>query len=455
MGRGARRAALMLALVHGAALANGSDFHVGRVACDFGMAVESVTWYDSEGDSQGVSRNEQALQLRLHTDPDRRWQFVTAVDLVTGTDMPRVELAGDGVEEQNDQWQVRSDAAYIDMQRLGLDGLDVRIGRQVIAWGTADIFNPTDVLSSRSFEDPSKFGQNLPDPAVNVHYQAWGFDLNAIYVQRFQSPRLPAGIEQQFFNSGRIPPEFADLADEFLRNDGNIDLTLLPDVPSRSMWGARLVRNFGGFDASVSYARANEEIPVLRSIDVKVFDPVNFEAAVDADIFFPRKTVYGADVAGQLPFLGHPGVWAEAAWTVPEPATQTITFLGAPLSTSTILDEPYLKYTVGGDYTIRSGYLFQCQIVHGFIDENERALLGNYVVAGFEKSYFTDALRVRLFEAYSASDGGYLVTPDLLWYATDSIEVGLGGIVYGGKSDSKFGGTPSGDQYYLRLRYAF
>ncbi|MFN7975589.1 MAG: DUF1302 family protein [Acidobacteriota bacterium] len=408
-----------------------------------------------EGGKQGVSRNERLLELRLHTDPDRRWQIVTSLDLVAGSEAPRVLLRGDGVEEQNDQYQVRSDSAYLDMTDLFVDGLDVRIGRQVLSWGAADVFNPTDTLAAKSYEDPVKFGLNLPSPAVNIHYHVLGFDVNGIWVAKFQAPHLPPGLEEQFFSSNRIPADFQALADDFLAHDGQIDVTLRPDVPSDSLWGMRIGRNIAGYDVSVSYADTRENIPVLGRLDVLAFDPVAYTAKVDADLVFPRKKVYGADFAGQLGFLDDAGIWAEAAWTVPESFQQDIEFLGSTLSSVRALDDGYLKFTIGGDYTFRSGYLIQTQIVRGFIDENERALLDTYVLAGFQKSYFHDVLQVRLFETYDTDDSGLLVNPDLLWLATDHVQVGLGGLLYGGKSGSKFERTTTGDQYYLRLRYAF
>ena len=425
---------------------------VGRIDCDWSIALESITWYQPDGED-GISRNEQSLELGLHTDPDRRWQFVTDLQLVAGSKVPRVDLMGTGVEEFDDQWEVRSDAAYLELFGL-LEGLDVRVGRQIVAWGAADVFNPTDVLSSKSYENPADFGANLPNPSVDVRYYRYGFTLNLLYVHKFQSPRLPPDLEQQFFSSNRIPAEFQDLAEQFLAADGNIDVTLNARVPSESMWGARLSRNIGGYDVSLSYARARENLPVLGTLDVTAFDPVAFDATVEAELLFPEKTVVGVDFTGQLPFWGNPGIWAEAAWHEPEPLARSVTLVGQTLSEEE-LTGGYLKYTVGGDYTFRDGTLLQGQLVHGFIDENEEELIETYVVMGAERSFFTDSVKVRLFEAYSLDDGSLLVNPDIRWQATDRVEVGLGGILYAGDISSKFGSIPTGDEYFVRLRYGF
>lgn len=449
-----RRPVLLLGLCAAAAPLHGGEVEVAGLRLDWSATLTSLTWHDEEG-AKAISRNEQAFGVNVHTDPDRRWQVVTRVDFVAGSEMPRVRLQGDGVVEEDDQWQVRSEAAYVDVKDLLIDGLDLRVGRQVLVWGAADVFNPTDALSSKSFENPVKFGENLPSPALNLHYHVGSLDLNAIYVSHFQAPRLPPGLEQRFFTSGRIPESFQDLAREFQEQDGEVDLNLRPDVPSSRLWGLRAAANVGGLDMSLSYADTREVVPVLRKLDVLAFDPEALRATVDAETFFPRKRVYGADVAGQLPFLDDAGFWVEAAWHVPEEDVLTVEFLGAPLASDPILEDPYLKYTVGGDYTFGDGYLLQLQVVRGFIDENAKELLHTYVSAGVEKAFFTDVLRARLFEIYNTEDGGLIVNPDFLWRATDHVDVALGGLLYAGRDGSLLKETPTGDQYYVELRYAF
>ena len=46
-----------------------------------------------------------------------------------------------------------------------------------------------------------------------------------------------------------------------------VALSVLADVPSESMWGLRLARDVGGFDLSLSYSDARENVPVLRGLD--------------------------------------------------------------------------------------------------------------------------------------------------------------------------------------------
>ncbi len=42
-------------------------------------------------------------------------------------------------------WEL--DAAYVDLRDLGVEGLDLRLGRQIIHWGTSDQFNPTNNIN--------------------------------------------------------------------------------------------------------------------------------------------------------------------------------------------------------------------------------------------------------------------------------------------------------------------
>ena len=48
---------------------------------------------------------------------------------------------------------------YADLYSFLLPSLDLRIGKQRIAWGTADRLNPTDNLNPDDFSDPLDFGR--------------------------------------------------------------------------------------------------------------------------------------------------------------------------------------------------------------------------------------------------------------------------------------------------------
>jgi hypothetical protein len=102
-----------------------------------GNGNEDVPYYDL------YSR----LRLRLHTDVseniaaevsgDFRLYGDSAISTIDDLTDPATFYMTDAFI-----WE-----AYLDIYGLGIDGLDVRIGKQRIAWGTADKMNPTDNLN--------------------------------------------------------------------------------------------------------------------------------------------------------------------------------------------------------------------------------------------------------------------------------------------------------------------
>ncbi len=65
--------------------------------------------------------------------------------------------------ERVDPYYIESDAAYLDVYRI-LPHLDLRIGRQIVSWGSADKFNPTNNLNTLDFSDPLAVRQGAGQP---------------------------------------------------------------------------------------------------------------------------------------------------------------------------------------------------------------------------------------------------------------------------------------------------
>ena len=58
--------------------------------------------------------------------------------------------------------------AYLDVYGFMWDNVDLRIGKQRIAWGKADRLNPTDNLNPYDFSDLFLMGEKTPSNALKV-----------------------------------------------------------------------------------------------------------------------------------------------------------------------------------------------------------------------------------------------------------------------------------------------
>ena len=163
------------------------------------------------------------------------------------------------------------------------DGLRIKAGRQVFAWGKADRLNPTDVMTARDQrrlvedEDDNRLGI----AAVTVQHDLAGGDLSLIWAPEFRATELP-----QSFTGLGFPLRY--------------------DAPSdKERQGAVRYERFGAtVDWSVTLARVADRTPWLSLRgDEELMDNV-------VGVFHPAFSMVGADMATTI--AGY-GVRAEAA----------------------------------------------------------------------------------------------------------------------------------------------
>src|SRR5262249_37423254 len=121
----------------------------------------------------GFSRNENLIKAQLQLRGGAKIKAGAHPDLylygVSGGD----DDDSPTLRERVDPYRLEVNAAYIDIYQIGR-GLDLRIGRQVVVWGTADKFNPTNNLNSLDFSDPLLFGKALGNDMVRADYNPIG-----------------------------------------------------------------------------------------------------------------------------------------------------------------------------------------------------------------------------------------------------------------------------------------
>ena len=342
--------------------------------------------------------------------------------------------------------------------------LDVTIGRQRIAWGTADVINPTDNLNPYDLEDILDFGRHRGSDAINLHYYFNNsFSLQAVYVPFFQPANLPVGIFAGSLNAEmEMPPGMV------LENYSD---TIL--MPGFNLWesastGLRLKGFGGGVDFSASYVYGWDGLPFNTG---NVFMPANAMGGinVNAQLSFTKNHIIGADLATSIAGIGF---WAEAALFIPEEDVMMSNDISAfyPMSPdpvivdSVILEaKPYLKFVVGGDYNFADGSYLNFQYIHGFIHERGKMALNDYFFLRYDKSFFNYKLKV------SALSGGFIVAdwknigenfalaymPEIIYQATPNAQISLSTALFAGKGDNLFANMKEYDMFIFKLKYVF
>ncbi|HDM90803.1 MAG TPA: hypothetical protein ENG67_06330 [candidate division WOR-3 bacterium] len=423
--------------------------------------VETYNRYWVNADSGRWTWNENSFQALFEGAPSEKLHYYAELRFRT-FGFPGISSLSDLQRKEKDRvfpYSLELKEAYADIYGFLLDDLDLRIGKQIIAWGTADKINPTSNLSPYDLEDFFDFGAKLGVNSLKATYtkDPWSFDL--CFVPVFTPSTMP-------------PPEYADVlfggtglsGDYQIRNFS--DTIMMPEnkITEASEAGSRVSTNIYNWDLSLSYFHGYIGFPLPEKAEMI---PDSSSGTVDVRTFlsYPEVDVIGADFSGSLFGLGF---WGEGALFVPEDYVLTreiVTPQGPVSSVDTILrrDEPYLKFVLGSDYTFGDGTYINAQYIHGFIHENGRDSLNDYLVFRLEKKFLNDELKIApLSFAACVTDWGepgdnygFVWIPEIEYKPQDNIELTLGAFVIDGKGTGMFPRMKEHDELYFKTKLSF
>jgi hypothetical protein len=393
-----------------------------------------------------------------------------------------------------DPFRIDSDNLYLEWRGFATPDLDLRVGRMIRQWGSADLFNPTNNLNPWWLEDPMMFGRKLGNQMISLTYNFPIADLSieGVVVPIFRPSMLPLSASNGLANPGLAPiPDDSlkeALVDELNRQEaaGGIvvrDPQVRLNMPAfdwknvayaaRAKWRvADLV------DMSLSYYYGRNSIPFAKrsftysGADVMVDGRTKTEQRTLVDMVYPRMHVVGFDLSTPLPFLFDVGFWAEMTVTVPErvdfqaylPNYRDGDLCAVPGAASrdiTVVctrntQQAFFKATAGFDYSWTSWLYMNVQYIHGFIDEfGHEAFLNDYVVGGLDFKFLDEALLLRTFAIVNLQDTSTVLYPSLS-YKFLGVTLAGGSLIFVGDADSKFGQKATGrNQVYFKARFDF
>jgi hypothetical protein len=461
----------------------------------------------------GFSRNENLIKAQLTLSISDRVKAVADVDFYWYGYSDVNDIDSATLHERVDPYRLEANAAYVDIYHI-LPKLDLRIGRQVVVWGTGDKFNPTNNLNTLDLSDPLLFGKAIANNMIRADWNPWGdLILTAVWVPIFRPAQLPrtAPLEVTTPNhpapvqEANIRAQLGNFASLMPPSQINV-YTMQPD-PSieNSQVGVRLAGRVAGLDLSASYYHGRWGIPTPAWAVQKP------NGVVDAIVMWPRMDVVGADLAGSIEKLKGLGYWVEAALFIPQKITygtyndsmgghDPITFeptgmkdmagdptfiphiTGPEFQRGTVIpDTPFLKLTAGLDFTWNKYLYSNLQYVYGFIDEfgagkqcyardrttfNDyrcEARIGHYLVVGSDLKLFSDQLLIRLFGAFKVPQVGdedpkftAVLFPQIAWAVWDATELSVGAFVFLGDRDTKFGDPAAGaSEIFVKARFTY
>jgi hypothetical protein len=323
---------------------------------------------------------------------------------------------------------------------------DFRIGHQIVVWGRADGFNPTDNITPKDFlvrsqdEDDRRLGNFL----VRAWYNAHPIRLEAIWIPNYATSTIPTDIVQ-------LP--------------NNLGIVRSKDFEGENV-AFRINFEWPGFDGSVSYFNGFNPTPGLHLVDILMFfDRRKFVVAP----FAYRQHIIGADFQTTW---GDYGIRSEAAIRypykdyevndyVPYPDLQYIFSFDREFGSDVSLIMQYMGRYVF-DYTelvkpilpLEMGlYQLACQnrLISFQTEEITHA-----VIFRPAWTFMYETLTIETLGMYNFTTEELMLRPKMSYDIADDLSAIFGGEIYIGPEESLYGSIDSYlSAVYFELRASF
>ena len=397
----------------------------GRIQSDLRFRVEDKAigdFYNKLDLAPGVERNQNLFNLKLKS-TFGRFTGVASVDFVLNGVTGSLDGLGDlSSYEKIQPYRFEPQALYIEAKDLIVKGLDLRVGHQIVSWGVADQFNPTNNLNADDLRDPLLFGRQQANFMVKLDYWVTkSLSLSGVLVPVFKPALLPYSAALGVGAVDRLP--FTDerlrhrIAAETATSAGSQigyptvvsrATPVLPDPTPENMQVAfRIAGTIAEQDISLSYYNGRTDFPQPFLNHTKQTpglrcDPDDSKRCIkgvletEVSLAYPKMHVYGLNATGEVnPFswisdkIHGMGYRVEAALVVPQ--RSTLQLLNDALSVAiplpageydydndgkpggelpAVVDATaFLKWTVGLDYAFGDHVYLNAQWVHGLADE--------------------------------------------------------------------------------------
>lgn len=416
-------------------------------------------------DKKDWAWNENRLTIKLDKKITNSSKFYSEVWL-RNIGLPNITSSSDLYNKGIvDPYNLEIREAYVQLYGFLTKNLDVKIGRQRIAWGTADKLNPTDNLNPYDLEDVLDFGRHRGSDALSLNYYfSSDFSLQGVYIPVFQPANMPVGV---FANA--LTPDL-ELPQGMVLNEFS-DTLLMPryNLGASSTAGLKFKGFAKGVDFSLSYVWGYDGLPFATR---NTFIPIDAMGGtnINSQLSYSRTHIFGVDMATSIAGIGF---WVEAAAFLPEKDVIMTNDLSAfyPMSPvpvtmdSLLLDssKPYIKFVIGGDYNFADGSYINFQFLHGFINERGNENLNDYFFLRYEKKFFNEKLKI------VPIGGGFIVAdwnkikynyaivymPEIAYKTTDNVEIALSAGIFNGKGDNLFGKLNDYDMLMFKMKYSF
>jgi hypothetical protein len=321
--------------------------------------------------------------------------------------------------------------AYLDLKR---PAVDIRIGKQILAWGRTDALNPTDVVTPRDYTVMLPFDEDERSGAWGVRanvYPVGSIVASLFYGVKFKPSTLPfvsRGADQYVFDAG---------------------------AARKRQLGLRIGTSNEDYDFSVSAYRGASLLAQVDSVDA-----ARYQASITT-LRYPLIDMLGFDFARNF---GKYGVRIEGS-SVRAQNQGSVARSGM---------QPYRYLVAGADRTFLSDLNVNLQLFGRWSNQGP-ALAGadprietmnNLIFVQTRKNTYGMTARVanqwrnqtlsaELFVQHYFGDRSTYLHPMATYAVSDAIKVSAGAVWYLGKDGTLFGVMKKNNAVFSELRYSF
>ncbi|MCP4685677.1 MAG: hypothetical protein GY867_09550 [bacterium] len=368
----------------------------------------------------------------------------------------RLDFVYDGALDSEYDWELRE--GYMKF-RLG-NNFDLKIGRQILTWGTGDLIFINDMFAKdyRSFF-VGRDDQYLkaPQNALRVEWYNSLGNLSVVWSPRFEPNRLPDGRRLSYYTP--FGPFGTMLNEPMIVGTGTGHSYYFdPPTPEskfkNSEIALRFNRSIAGYNTSLYFYHGFYKNPMgAEQVGVMVWpaQPSPVYSPV-----YPRLNVYGASLRG-MPFGGV--LWLEGGYLDSRddpdgdnpmmPNSSVTGMIGFERQIATNLTA---NVQWQADYMMDYGLFSARQQPGVFIRDEVRHL----VTSRITKLLLDENLNLSGFVFYSPTDEDSYIRYSASYKYTDEITLTAGGNVFTGKHpNTEFGQFRHNDNVYAKMTYGF
>ena len=378
-------------------------------------------WFFNDNDL--IDNNNSLLEARYRLEASGYYKSISGV--------LKLEVIADDVA---DETTIESREAYILFTPVS--NIDIRAGRQILTWGTGDLFFLNDLFPKdwQSFFSGREM-EYLKSPSDAIKFSTFSklINLDIVWTPEFDPDAYLTGERFSFFNpmTGQLyaaPPK------------------LNPEEPgdsSDSETAVRLYRNLGSSElAFYGYYGFNKQ-------------PLAFDPAI-GKTYFPEWQVYGA--SARNPMAGGIGN-IEIAWHLsmddkegqdPFIPNGEIRFLLG------YEKEIISKLNLGLQYYLEHKLDYDSLISNSFTPQFEPEENRHVVSARLNYRTLQEKLIWSFFGFYSPTDDDYYLIPSITYRANDLLTVEAGANIFQGKENyTFFGQLEDNSNIFTRIKLSF